>query len=103
MDGAQWQVGLGRYAYETKGYKKIATVGEDYSFVYTQVFGLVLGFCGLGGPGTRRQWGPLCTRAFGSIIAALPDNVDAIYLGLGGADAVNFLNQYQQAGGKAKL
>src|SRR4029077_17749548 len=29
--------------------------------------------------------------------------VDAIYLGLGGADAVNFLNQYQQAGGNAKL
>jgi len=36
MDGAQWQVGLGKYAYETKGYKKIATVGEDYSFIYTQ-------------------------------------------------------------------
>ena len=33
----------------------------------------------------------------------LPDDVDAIYLGLGGADAVNFLNQYQQAGGKAHL
>ena len=33
MDGAQWQVGLGKYAYETKGYKKIATVGEDYSFI----------------------------------------------------------------------
>jgi branched-chain amino acid transport system substrate-binding protein len=31
MDGAQWQVGLGKYAYETKGYRKIATVGDDYS------------------------------------------------------------------------
>src|ERR1700679_244071 len=46
MDGAQWQVGLGKYAYETKGYRKIATVGEDYSFIYTQVFGLVVEFCG---------------------------------------------------------
>src|SRR5215468_7329073 len=45
MDGAQWQVGLGKYAYENKGYHKIATVGEDYSFVYTQVFGLALEFC----------------------------------------------------------
>ena len=33
----------------------------------------------------------------------MPDDVDAIYLGLGGADAVNFLNQYQQSGGKAHL
>jgi len=103
MDGAQWQVGLGKYAYETKGYRKIATVGEDYSFIYTQVFGLVLEFCGAGGQITNRQWVPLGTKDFASVIAALPDDVDAIYLGLGGADAVNFLNQYQQAGGKAHL
>jgi ABC-type branched-subunit amino acid transport system substrate-binding protein len=103
MDGAQWQVGLGKYAYETKGYRKIATVGEDYSFIYTQVFGLVLEFCGAGGQVTNRQWVPLGTKDFASVIAALPDDVDAIYLGLGGADAVNFLNQYQQAGGKAHL
>jgi ABC-type branched-subunit amino acid transport system substrate-binding protein len=103
MDGAQWQVGLGKYAYETKGYRKIATIGEDYSFIYTQVFGLVLEFCGAGGQVTNRQWVPLGTKDFASVIAALPDDVDAIYLGLGGADAVNFLNQYQQAGGKAHL
>src|SRR6201996_6024021 len=82
MDGAQWQVGLGKYAYETKGYRKIATVGEDYSFVYTQVFGLVLEFCGLGGQVTSRQWVPLGTKDFASTIAALPDDVDAIYLRL---------------------
>ena len=29
--------------------------------------------------------------------------MDAIYLGLGGGDAVNFLNQYLQAGGDAAL
>ncbi|HZR71280.1 ABC transporter substrate-binding protein [Bradyrhizobium sp.] len=103
MDGAQWQVGLGKYAYENKGYRKIATVGEDYSFVYTQVFGLVLDFCGAGGQVSSRQWVPLGTKDFASVIASLPDDVDAIYLGLGGADAVNFLNQYQQAGGKAHL
>src|SRR5271163_2635790 len=103
MDGAQWQVGLGDYAYNTKGYRKIATVAEDYSFVYTQVEGLVLDFCRFGGQVTNRQWVPLGTKDFASTIAALPDDVDAIYLGLGGADAVNFLNQYQQAGGKAHL
>jgi len=73
MDGAQWQVGLGKYAYETKGYRKIATVGEDYSFIYTQVFGLVLEFCGAGGQVTNRQWVPLGTKDFASVIAALPD------------------------------
>jgi len=103
MDGAQWSAGLGDYIYNTKGYHTIATIGEDYSFVYTQVFGLVTEFCQAGGEIADRFWVPLGTKDFASIIAALPDDVDAIYLGLGGGDAVNFLNQYQQAGGDANL
>lgn len=102
-DGAQWSIGLGDYVYNEKGYRNIATVGEDYSFVYTQVFGFVTEFCAAGGDITERLWVPLGTKDFGSIIAALPDDVDAIYVGLGGGDAVNFLNQYQQAGGDANL
>lgn len=103
MDGAQWSVGLGDYIYNEKGYETIATVGEDYSFVYTQVSGLVTEFCAAGGEITERLWVPLGTKDYGSIIASLPDDVDAIFLGLGGGDAVNFLNQYQQAGGDANL
>ena len=103
IDGAQMHKGLGQYIYNVKHYKKIATIGEDYSFVYTQVFGLALDYCPLGGQITKRIWVPLGTKDFSSIISSLPDDVDAIYLGLGGADALNFLNQYQQAGGNAKL
>lgn len=102
-DGAQWSVGLGDYVFNEKGYETVATVGEDYSFIYTQVFGFVTEFCAAGGEITERLWVPLGTKDFGSIIAALPDDVDAIYVGLGGGDAVNFLNQYQQAGGDANL
>ncbi|WP_299549047.1 ABC transporter substrate-binding protein [uncultured Tateyamaria sp.] len=102
-DGAQWSVGLGDYVFNEKGWETVATVGEDYSFVYTQVMGFVTDFCQAGGEVTERLWVPLGTKDFGSIIAALPDDVDAIYLGLGGGDAVNFLNQYQQAGGDANL
>ncbi len=103
MDGAQWSAGLGEYIYNVKGYKTIATIAEDYSFTYTQVLGLAIGYCQAGGEITERIWVPLGTKDFASIIAALPDDVDALYLGLGGADAVNFLNQYQQAGGDAQL
>jgi branched-chain amino acid transport system substrate-binding protein len=103
MDGAQWSAGLGSYVFNEKGYKTVATIGEDYSFIYTQVFGFALEFCAAGGEITERLWVPLGTKDFASIIASLPDDVDAIYLGLGGGDAVNFLNQYQQAGGDAKL
>jgi branched-chain amino acid transport system substrate-binding protein len=101
--GAQWMVGVGDHIYNVKKYRKIAALAEDYSFPYTQLFGLTLEFCQLGGQITERHWVPLGTKDFASIIAKLPEDVDAIYLGLGGGDAVNFLNQYTQAGGKAKM
>ena len=104
LDGAQWHAGLGNYIYNTKHYKKIATIAEDYAFTYTQVMGLTVEYCKAGGQITKRIWVPLGTKDFASYIPQLlSEDVDAIYLGLGGADAVNFLNQYQQAGGNAKL
>jgi branched-chain amino acid transport system substrate-binding protein len=103
LDGAQWMAGLGQHLYNTKGYKRIVTLAEDYSFPYTQIMGLALEYCQAGGQITERLWVPFGTKDFGSIIAKLPDDVDAIFLGLGGGDAINFFNQYAQAGGKAKL
>ncbi|HEY8567359.1 MAG TPA: ABC transporter substrate-binding protein [Beijerinckiaceae bacterium] len=102
-DGAMWMAGLGEYVLKDKGYKKIAVIAEDYSFPYTQVMGFALGYCRAGGQIVQRQWVPLGTKDFGSVIANLPDDVDAVFLGLGGGDAVNFLNQYSQTGGKAKF
>ena len=103
MDGAQWGVGLGDYVVNEKGWKYVAAVAEDYSFAYTNFLGFAHEFCEAGGEIVERYWVPLGTKDFASVIASLPDDVDAIYLGLGGGDAVNFLNQYQQAGGSANL
>jgi ABC-type branched-subunit amino acid transport system substrate-binding protein len=102
-DGAQFAAGLGEYVVNEKGWKTVASVAEDYSFGYTNVLGFALGFCNAGGDIVERFWVPLGTKDFASVIAALPDDVDAVYLGLGGGDAINFLNQYQQAGGAANL
>ena len=55
-DGAQWMAGLGTYAYAVKGYKKVATVAEDYSFPYTQVFGFMAEFCKAGGHVPSKNW-----------------------------------------------
>ncbi|WP_442581982.1 ABC transporter substrate-binding protein [Mesorhizobium sp. ASY16-5R] len=102
-DGAQWMAGLGTYAFNDKGYKSVAVVAEDYSFPYTQVFGFMAEFCKAGGKVPSKSWVPIGNKDFSSVIAALPDDVDAIYVALGGADAVNFLSQYQQSGGSAPL
>lgn len=102
-DGAQWMAGLGTHAFNDKGYKTAAVVAEDYSFPYTQVFGFMAEFCKAGGKVPSKNWVPLGTKDYSSVIASLPDDVDAIFVALGGADAVNFLGQYQQSGGTAPL
>ena len=104
-DGAQWMAGLGEYVYNEKGYRSVAVLAEDYSFPYTQVFGFLEPFCRLGGkaPIDARFWVPIGNKDYSSVIAALPDDIDAIYVALGGADAVNFLTQYEQVGGALPL
>jgi branched-chain amino acid transport system substrate-binding protein len=90
-DGAQWQAGLGEYAFNEKGYKKVVTVAEDYSFPYTQVLGFMLEFCELGGKVVDKFWVPIGNKDYSTIVASIPEDVDAVYVALGGADAVNFL------------
>jgi branched-chain amino acid transport system substrate-binding protein len=98
-DGAQWMVGLGDYVFKTKGYKKMALIAEDYAFPYSQVHGFMVGYCAAGGKITHKAWVPLGGKDYSSVIARLPKDVDALLVVLGGADAVNFLTQYEQAGG----
>jgi len=101
--GVQWMAGLGTYSYQKKGYKRVITIGEDYSYPYTQVKGFMMEFCKAGGHVVDKFWVPLGTKDYSSVVSKIPDNIDAIYVALGGADAVNFLTQYEQAGGKKPL
>lgn len=98
-DGAQWMVGVGSYAYNDLGYKKVAVVAEDYSFPYTQVLGFMTEFCSAGGKVSQKFWTPIGAKDYSSIVYSIPPDVDAVFVALGGADAVNFLTQYNQAGG----
>jgi ABC-type branched-subunit amino acid transport system substrate-binding protein len=103
LDGSQWGAGLGTYVVEEKGWERVATVAADYSFGYTNFLGFAVDFCRAGGEIVERFWVPLGSSDFGGVIASLPDDVDAIYLGVGGTDAINFLNQYSQAGADTNL
>jgi branched-chain amino acid transport system substrate-binding protein len=97
-DGAQWMVGLGEEALK-RGYKRMMVIAEDYAFPYSQVQGFMVGYCKAGGKVPVKAWVPLGGKDYSSVIARIPKDVDALLVVLGGADAVNFLNQYEQAGG----
>ncbi len=97
-EGAQWMVGLGKAALD-KGYKRVMVIAEDYAFPYSQVQGFMSEYCRLGGKVPVKAWVPLGGKDYASVIARIPKDVDALVVILGGADAVNFLNQYEAAGG----
>src|SRR5258708_12168886 len=101
--GVQWMAGLGTHIYENLGYRRIVTVGEDYSYPHGQVGGLMLEFCAAGGRVVKKIWVYLGTTNYASAIAAIPADIDAIFVALAGADALNFLKQYVQGGGTASL
>ena len=97
-DGGQWMAGLGKEALK-RGYKKVMVIAEDYSFPYSQVQGFMTEYCAAGGKVPVKAWVPLGGKDYSSVIARIPKDVDALVVVLGGADAVNFLNQYEAAGG----
>ena len=101
-EGAQWMVGLGEHAL-AKGYKKIFLISEDYGFPYSQVQGFMASYCAKGGKVVDKAWVPLGTKDYASVIAKIPKDIDALFVVLGGSDAVNFLTQYEQAGGNKPM
>lgn len=92
-DSAMWMGGLGDYAYNDKGYESMYILSEDYSFPYDNAGGFFDEFCAAGGELLGASWVPVGTQDYATIIAQIPNEVDAIYVGLGGADAASFLAQ----------
>ncbi|MBV9490664.1 MAG: ABC transporter substrate-binding protein [Verrucomicrobia bacterium] len=102
--GAQPMFPLGEWAVKN-GYKRVAIVAEDYAFPYAQVGGFMLTYCHAGGKVAKKFWIPLGTSDYSAIFPQLPPDIDAVYVALGGTDAVNFVKQMQEFGllGKVKL
>jgi branched-chain amino acid transport system substrate-binding protein len=98
-DGAQWTAGLGDYAYNDLGWRRVVTMGDDYDFPYTQVAGFVAEFCSLGGQVVERLWPALGEEDYSSFITQIPDDVDGFFLGVGGTGTVAFVKQYEQLRG----
>ena len=98
IDGAQMHMGLGDYIYDVKHFKKIATVGEDYCVRLHAGIRPGAGLLPARRPDHQAYLGAARRRGLQlRPSAALPDDVDAIYLGLGGADAIE-LSQPVPAG-----
>ncbi len=98
-DAAQWTAGLGAYAFNVLGWRTAVTLGDDYDFPHTQTAGFVSEFCSLGGKVSKRLWPPIGRKDYSSYIAAIPKDVDGLFLAVGGTGTARFLKQYTRLDG----
>jgi branched-chain amino acid transport system substrate-binding protein len=93
---------LGDWALK-QGYRKIATISQDYTFGHEQCGGLAQVFTEGGGEIVQQFWHPLNTADFSPYLGQLADlKIDAIFAMETGADATRFIQQYASFGLKAK-
>jgi branched-chain amino acid transport system substrate-binding protein len=100
-DGAQWNAGIGKLAYENLGWRKAAIIMDDYSFAWTSGAGMVVDFCARGGDITKRVFPPLNTTDYSSFVRQLPspDQVDGYFWAVGGTGLVPSLKAFEEAYG----
>lgn len=93
---------LGDWALK-QGYKKIATVGQDYTFGHEQCGGLAQVFTEGGGEIVQQFWHPLNTADFSPYLGQIANlQVDAVFAMETGADATRLIQQYASFGLKGK-
>jgi branched-chain amino acid transport system substrate-binding protein len=97
-EGAMWTSPLGAYTVEELGYTNIATLAEDYAFPHSQIGGYLDSYCAAGGEVAETYWVPLGESDYSSVFASLPGDIDAMFVSVGGSDAVDFLTQAEEFG-----
>jgi branched-chain amino acid transport system substrate-binding protein len=94
---------LGDWALK-QGYKRIATISQDYSFGHEQCGGFCQVFSEGGGEIVAQMWNPLNNADFSPYLGQLAGlNVDAVFAMQNGADANRLLQQYASFGLKGRI
>ena len=87
-----------------QGYRKVATVSQDYTFGHEQCGGFCQTFTEGGGQVLGQFWHPLNTADFSPYLGQLASlGADAIFAMETGADATRLIQQYASFGLKGKI
>src|SRR5690625_2959030 len=87
-----------------QGYRRMATIAQDYAFGHEQCAGFAQVFTEGGGEIVAQLWNPLNTADFSPYIGQLADmDLDAVFAMELGADAARFMKQYIDFGMKDQV
>jgi len=100
---AQPNHALGDYAAKTLGYRRVAIIADDFAYGHETAAGFQRVFEEAGGKVVQKLWPPLNVPDYGTYIAQIKPNVDAIYAGFAGANGFRFLRTYKEYGMKISV
>jgi branched-chain amino acid transport system substrate-binding protein len=98
MTSSQVTHPLGEYTARKLGYKRVATIADDFAYGHEHTAGFQRTLEENGGRIVQKLWPPITTPDYGVYIALIKTNVDAIYAGFGPTNGQRFLKQYKEFG-----
>lgn len=93
---------LGKHAYDTLGHRTATIVASDFSYGREVAEGFKTAFEERGGEVVQETFAPLGTQDFASYLSGVAD-ADVAFGGFAGADAVQFVQQYEEFGVKDRM
>jgi len=100
---AQPMHALGEYAAKKLGYRRVATIADDFTYGHEGDAGFQHSFEDNGGKVVQKLWSPLNAIEYGSYVGQIKPNVDAVYAGFAGVNGLRFLRQFNEYGLKSRI
>jgi branched-chain amino acid transport system substrate-binding protein len=94
---------LGEYAAKKLGFKRVATIADDFTYGHEGEAGFQHAYEDGGGKVVQKLWSPLNAVEYGNYVGQIKPNVDAIYAGFAGINGLRFLKQFNEYGLKSKI
>jgi branched-chain amino acid transport system substrate-binding protein len=93
---------FGVYVARQLGYRRVATLADDFAFGHEFIGGFQRTFEEHGGQVVAKIWTPIGTTDFSPFLARIPRDVDAVVAAVVGPIALRFLKQYDEFGLKRR-
>jgi len=100
---AQCSYPIADYAARNLKYKRIAVVADDFAYGHELLGGFHKVFEDAGGTVVQKLFSPLNAPDYGSYIAQLKTDIDAVFLGFAGGNGFRFFKQYNEYGMKTPI
>src|SRR5437867_11340626 len=101
---SQCAMPLADYCYKTLNMRRMAVIADDIAYGHEMCAGFMRVFEHAGGKVVQRMFPPLTVPDYGTYLAQLKTNIDAIFLGFAGSNGFRYLRQFNEYGlmGKVK-